>query len=195
MQAHVLEVFFSKNCIFTLSVLKLKLRKKFPLLLPSHNCIIITMFSFQGTWWVSFARDSMKYFLTKVLQSISFEVVEISGIEPLTSWMPFKRSPSWAIPPYLPRKWWAKMDSLCCGKATPVETVHRTVSKSQLSSLLAFLKMVGQNGLEPSTSRLSVVCSSQLSYWPILPSSFKGTFFSVPSKLNNEKFLTRCTDL
>ena len=26
--------------------------------------------------------------------------MEISGIEPLTSWMPFKRSPSWAIPPY-----------------------------------------------------------------------------------------------
>ena len=98
------------------------------------------MFSFQGTWWVSFSRDSMKYFLIKVLQSISFfEVVEISGIEPLTSWMPFKRSPSWAIPPYLPRKWWAKMDSLCCGKATPVETVHRTVSKSRLSSPRRFL--------------------------------------------------------
>ena len=32
-----------------------------------------------------------------------------------------------------------------------------------------FLKkeVVGQNGLEPSTSRLSVVCSSQLSYWPV----------------------------
>ena len=29
-------------------------------------------------------------------------------------------------------------------------------------------RLVGQNGLEPSTSRLSVVCSSQLSYWPIL---------------------------
>ena len=27
-------------------------------------------------------------------------------------------------------------------------------------------KMVGQSGLEPPTSRLSVVCSSQLSYWP-----------------------------
>ena len=27
-------------------------------------------------------------------------LVEISGIEPLTSWMPFKRSPSWAIPPF-----------------------------------------------------------------------------------------------
>ena len=30
--------------------------------------------------------------------------------------------------------------------------------------------MVGQNGLEPSTSRLSVVCSSQLSYWPVFSS-------------------------
>ena len=29
------------------------------------------------------------------------------------------------------------------------------------------LEVVGQNGLEPSTSRLSVVCSSQLSYWPV----------------------------
>ena len=29
------------------------------------------------------------------------------------------------------------------------------------------LEVVGQNGLEPSTSRLSVVCSSQLSYWPM----------------------------
>ena len=32
-------------------------------------------------------------------QRFLFEMVEISGIEPLTSWMPFKRSPSWAIPP------------------------------------------------------------------------------------------------
>ena len=34
-------------------------------------------------------------------------------------------------------------------------------------SINLFLEVVGQNGLEPSTSRLSVVCSSQLSYWPI----------------------------
>ena len=90
-----------------------------------------------------------------------------------------------------------KMDSLCCGKATAVATVHRTpLSFSftnwkpsaagfnwrgevdlQGSILLSaecgickanFDEVVGQNGLEPSTSRLSVVCSSQLSYWPIL---------------------------
>ena len=31
-------------------------------------------------------------------------LVEISGIEPLTSWMPFKRTPSWAIHPHsIPR--------------------------------------------------------------------------------------------
>ena len=112
MQAHVSRSFLAKNCIFTHPDFKIKTWKKFPLLLPSHNCIIITMFSFQGTWWVSFARDSMKSQLSLELQSISFEVVEISGIEPLTSWMPFKRSPSWAIPPYLHfQKWWAKMDS------------------------------------------------------------------------------------
>ena len=28
-------------------------------------------------------------------------------------------------------------------------------------------RLVGQSGLEPPTSRLSVVCSSQLSYWPV----------------------------
>ena len=111
MQAHVSRSFLAKNCIFTHLSFEIETEKKFPLLLPSHNCIIITMFSFQGTWWVSFSRDSMKFQLPLELQSISFEVVEISGIEPLTSWMPFKRSPSWAIPPYLPRKWWAKMDS------------------------------------------------------------------------------------
>ena len=32
--------------------------------------------------------------------------------------------------------------------------------------LPACLRLVGQSGLEPPTSRLSVVCSSQLSYWP-----------------------------
>ena len=34
-----------------------------------------------------------------------------------------------------------------------------------------FKEMVGQSGLEPPTSRLSVVCSSQLSYWPVLVES------------------------
>ena len=126
------------------------------------------------------------------------------------------------------QKWWAKMDSLSCGKATAVTTCHRHVVKSRLSSYfvsntLLTLEVVGQNGLEPSTSRLSVVCSSQLSYWPIssksnpqfthlmqsikrslclcfssshktrfagllwepFSASLLGTFFSVPSKLNN----------
>ena len=34
-------------------------------------------------------------------------------------------------------------------------------------SLGCCLGLVGQSGLEPPTSRLSVVCSSQLSYWPV----------------------------
>ena len=35
-------------------------------------------------------------------------MVEDSGIEPLTSWMQIRRSPSWANPP---EKWWAEKDS------------------------------------------------------------------------------------
>ena len=65
------------------------------------------------------------------------------------------------------------------GNATAVPTCRRHVVKSRFSSpfgfcilamhhpLACFLLLVGQNGLEPSTSRLSVVCSSQLSYWPL----------------------------
>ena len=41
------------------------------------------------------------------------------------------------------------------------------VLQSPVSRNFDFHHMVGQNGLEPSTSRLSVVCSSQLSYWPM----------------------------
>ena len=36
-----------------------------------------------------------------------------------------------------------------------------------LETSINLKEVVGQSGLEPPTSRLSVVCSSQLSYWPI----------------------------
>ena len=60
------------------------------------------------SFWVS--RDSMKFQISLELQSISC-LVEISGIEPLTSCLQGRRSPSWAKPPYFKLKWWAKMDS------------------------------------------------------------------------------------
>ena len=64
------------------------------------------MFSFQGaSLSFSFKRLNEDSSYCMDLQSISYEM-----------------------------KWWAKMDSLFCGKATPVATVHRTVAKSRLSS-------------------------------------------------------------
>ena len=48
--------------------------------------------------------------------------------------------------------------------------------RSLLLQSISFEEVVGQNGLEPSTSRLSVVCSSQLSYWPISKPSFGGEY-------------------
>ena len=50
---------------------------------------------------------------------------------------------------------------------------------SQLSYTPIEREVVGPSGLEPPTSRLSVVRSSQLSYGPV----------RVPSKLNNVKVL------
>ena len=132
-------------------------------MLPSHNCIIIdSMFSFQGALWISSPRNSMKL---QFLETSVNSLVESTGIEPVTSCLQGRRSPSWANPPY---------------------------------GIFLCLEVVGQNGLEPSTSRLSVVCSSQLSYWPILDfSSLPGTSSSVPSKLNNTflPFTLSCTDL
>ena len=49
---------------------------------------------------------------------------------------------------------------------------YRTLSSNPSASIQALREVVGQNGLEPSTSRLSVVCSSQLSYWPIFAHFF-----------------------
>ena len=59
-------------------------------MLPSHNCIIVTMFSFQGTF-LEFPRNSMKLQILET--SVNF-LVEISGIEPLTSCLQGRRSPS-----------------------------------------------------------------------------------------------------
>ena len=57
--------------------------------------------------------------------------------------------------------WWAQMDFLAFGCFTTKWPRHfsRTVPNGTL---------VGSNGLGPSTSRLSGVCSNQLSYEPIL---------------------------
>ena len=134
MQAHILEVFILAKIVFYPN-------NKFPFMLPSHNCIIITMFSFQGassskltahvphssrqlsfraecsdasgfssqiktrfagllicfgvTYSESLKRlnETTESFRPLLLQSISF-VVEISGIEPLTSCLQGRRSPS-----------------------------------------------------------------------------------------------------
>ena len=61
--------------------------------------------------------------MQKDLKSYDFRsfLVEISGIEPLTSWMPFKRSPSWAIPPYF----WPSLDRLIIITACPPFVNHK----------------------------------------------------------------------
>ena len=144
----------------------------------------------------------MKSLLPKGFQSISY-MVEISGIEPLTSCLQGRRSPSWAKPPYLhlftfksggPK--WTRFSaekprrlkqSTGLFPRAGFRAPYRTQSSNSSAPIQALWEVVGQNGLEPSTSRLSVVCSSQLSYWP---SSNCQRLIPLPSQ-GSESSITR----
>ena len=52
-------------------IVSLPLKKIYPLLLPSHNCIIIHNVQF-SRYKLNSLRNSMKFLLTKELQSISY---------------------------------------------------------------------------------------------------------------------------
>ena len=133
------------------------------------------MFSFQGAFWVSSSRNSMKsHFHGTSVNSLTVNC-QFSTVN--FCWWRVPGSNRW--PP------------ACKAGALPAELTPR------LGTVSSFSEVVGQNGLEPSTSRLSVVCSSQLSYWPILSSLLNvfPHFRAVPSKLNNVKYLSLCTDL
>ena len=60
------------------------------------------------------------------------------------------------------KRWCLRAESLSCGKATAVATVHRTVAKSRLSiPLVSETKtLVPPGGIEPPTRGFSVPCST-----------------------------------
>ena len=106
------------------------IKKSFPLLLPSHNCIHNNNVQFSRCIWaskklneVSFSRYFSQFLKKKwwakmdsnhrphdyqscalaswAIGPYDFFLVEISGIEPLTSCLQGRRSPSWAKPPFI----------------------------------------------------------------------------------------------
>ena len=148
-------------------------------------------------------RDSMKS-QHKVGISVNLlKVVEISGIEPLTSCLQGRRSPSWAKPPDLSltlfcvvgqnglaflRKSHAgyNMPLACCQEPAfeswlPVPS-HSYLLLSEASGFKWWAKM-------DSNHRPHDYQSCALASWAIGPylrlHIFLGTSFAVPSKLNN----------
>ena len=83
---------------------------------PSDFC---HTFSFQGIkkWSFliicSFLIFSLYSVFNELFSRRCFRLVETIGIEPTTSWMPFKRSPRWATPP-----WWTLFPGLIPGHWT-----------------------------------------------------------------------------
>ena len=156
----------------------------YPLLLPSHNCIIITMFSFQGAAWILKIQWNLLF-----PRNFSQSLISVTKF----------------------KKWWART-RFPAGKPRRLQQstgllpraafrVHFGVlaSRTHLSRswllFKPFIEVVGQNGLEPSTSRLSVVCSSQLSYWPISASLLIRYISLYPLNWITHWVTTPCTDL
>ena len=143
-------------------------------MLPSHNCIIISNVQFsrcslnllsQETQW------SFK-FLWNFSQSLWWRVPGSNR------WPPACKAG--ALPAELtPQIVEIKATFFNLNRASNLSCVFVSPLNFKPASLgfevvfyeihyeISFDEVVGQNGLEPSTSRLSVVCSSQLSYWPI----------------------------
>ena len=153
------------------------------------------MFSFQGAFWVSLSRNSMKsHFhgtsvnsLTVNCQLSTLLLVESTGIEPVTSCLQGRRSPSWANPPVqglyqILAKWWAKMDSnhrphdyQSCALASWAIGPFRSLRSSAECFVLNAELFSLNSELRPLNSELFLR--------------------AVPSKLNNVKYLSLCTDL
>ena len=163
----------------------------YPLLLPSHNCIIITMFSFQGTS-LSFKRNSLKSPVWETSISSFSELVEISGIEPLTSCLQGRRSPSWAKPPYRRNQIHnlridliqAQCSTVALLLLSPSNPLRWALPGSPLCVRSWWAKM-------DSNHRPHDYQSCALASWAIGPflllNFFLGTSNAVPSKLNNVK--------
>ena len=146
MQAHK-RSFLAKNCILPFLI------KSFPLLLPSHN--IASIIKQCSVFKVHLVLFSALHRLTSVSGApLRFRLLNFSfkKLNETSKFLSLLQSVSFI--------WWRVPGSnrwppACKAGALPAElTPH-------------IEEVVGQNGLEPSTSRLSVVCSSQLSYWPI----------------------------
>ena len=137
------------------------------------------------------------------LQSISsLKLVEISGIEPLTSCLQGRRSPSWAKPPDLHLqffwKWWAKMDSnhrphdyQSCALASWAIGPYRR-HKLRIPRFGLFSPKLAHSAASPLRTKPASLGFASVPYWFFHILRY---FFPVPSKLNNVKTLTLCTDL
>ena len=85
-------------------------------------------------------------------------LVEMTGVEPATSWMQIRRSANWATSPLL---------NFGCGDRIWTCDLWVMSPTSYLAAPPRAISMVGLGRLELPTSRLSGVRSNQLSYRPL----------------------------
>ena len=150
------------------------------------------MFSFQGT----ISSFKKKLIETSVITEISinfFLVVESTGIEPVTSCLQGRRSPSWANPPYgyllFIRKWWAKMDS----NHRPHDYQSCALASWAIGPYRHFFwwRVPGSNRWPPACKAGAL--PAELT--PQMGSLYSGTLFLYPLNWITHWVITPCTDL
>ena len=137
-------------------------------MLPSHNCIIVNNVQFSRYIFESL-RNSMKFRLNRNF-SQSLKVVEISGIEPLTSCLQGRRSPSWAKPPNISflfcKKWWART-------RFSAEKPRRLQQSTGLLPRAAFRVHFGVNHFRTQLSRSWLLFKTFLKWWAKMDSNHR----------------------
>ena len=154
MQTHL---FYQQNCNYPFLPFDFRLRhSNVSLLLPSHN-------------------------LHQMSQCSVFKVhLELSLIEAFNRLNASINAISGGFSPRYPNRSPAQRVRFGRGRRSQRNVVFAHFSQRENGMQLASSDvLVGQSGLEPPTSRLSVVCSSQLSYWPIFLSE-SGDLCFVP---------------
>ena len=169
MQALFQKFLFSKNCNFYPVTFYAKRHQKFPLLLPSHNCIIIHNVQFSRYIVEANSAHSVSVFSYRFCRKLHIALLLL-----LSNQNPLR----WAFDLFYEGISFKKLNEASSCEGTSVNFL--------------WWRVPGSNRWPPAckAGALPAELTPHLGILYCL-----GTFYSVPSKLNNVKLLTLCTDL
>ena len=137
------------------------------LLMPRHSPCALLCLTFVEAYFVSFAAEQAHRLIHSAASPLDFE--------PAFAGLQNRKVKNVSL--LLPSHNLHQMSQCSVFKVHLELALIEIFLSEYFNQHISFRKMVGQSGLEPPTSRLSVVCSSQLSYWPIFIAGFRRALY------------------